>query len=274
MGCIAAPTCRAALAEATNLWPNRNDASDGICGDASHQRRKSDHNDGNAWDLTHDPRNGCDAHALVEEIRRRRDPRVKYIISNNRICGPGSRGGGWEWKSYSGSNPHRAHTHVSIKASARGDLRPWFSNRPVTVILPPAPVKPTPPSPDPLLLEEPMGATAFNVRGPDKDEDFRVTAVRIPPPERGGAIKFDDVWVSLTTAFFAQKVVVVSGGGTAPWESPNNLPVNSLITLTNGSPVAMKLDAGETTFAVVHYGPANEDEPVVDLVGLIEYSVG
>lgn len=142
MGCTPAPTCRAALTEATSRWPRRRRTSDGICGDPRHQARVSDHNAGNAWDLSHDPANGCDAHGLVEQIRQRQDRRVKYIISNRRICGPGSRGGGWNWKSYSGSNPHTQHSHVSIWPSARNDTSPWLGgvtpSQPATVQ--PAPV--------------------------------------------------------------------------------------------------------------------------------------
>lgn len=136
MGCVAAPACKAALAEATRLWPSRRKTSDGICGDPRHQARESDHNAGNAWDLSHDPAHGCDAHALVEGIRRRQDKRVKYIISNRRICGPGSSGGGWNWKPYSGGNPHSIHAHVSIWPSARNSTAPWFGG---TVQITPAP---------------------------------------------------------------------------------------------------------------------------------------
>jgi hypothetical protein len=126
MGCAPAPACRAALTEATKNWPNRRKTSDGICGDPRHQARVSDHNSGQAWDLSHDPAHGCDAHALVEGIRQRQDKRVKYIISNRRICGPGSSGGGWNWKSYSGNNPHSIHAHVSIWPSARNATGSWF----------------------------------------------------------------------------------------------------------------------------------------------------
>ena len=127
MGCVPAPTCKAALAEATALWPQRSRASDGICGDPAHQARVSDHNQGNAFDLTDDPAHGCDAHAQAEAIRQRKDPRVKYIISRKRIAGPGSRGGGWEWKPYSGANPHVKHCHVSIYATARNSTAKWFT---------------------------------------------------------------------------------------------------------------------------------------------------
>lgn len=118
-----APACRAALDQATQLFPSRSRASDGIMGDPSHQKRKSDHNQGNAFDLTHDPANGCDAHGLVEGLRQRRDPRVKYIISNARIWNPSIK---MDWRPYNGSNPHRKHAHVSILTSARGDTAPWW----------------------------------------------------------------------------------------------------------------------------------------------------
>ena len=141
MGCTPAPACRAALAEATRLWPNRRKTSDGICGDPRHQARVSDHNAGNAWDLSHDPAQGCNAHLIVERVRQRRDPRVKYIISNGRICGPGSRGGGWDWKRYTGSNPHTQHSHVSIWPSARNDTRPWIGD---AIVVPAASGAPPP----------------------------------------------------------------------------------------------------------------------------------
>lgn len=121
--CTPAPACKAALAQATALWPNRNRASDGICGDARHQARVSDHNEGNAFDLTHDPAGGCDAHRLVQGLVDRRDPRVKYVISNGRIWNPNVSP---DWRAYSGENPHTKHAHVSIHATARDDTSTWF----------------------------------------------------------------------------------------------------------------------------------------------------
>jgi hypothetical protein len=122
--CIPAPTCRAALDQATKKWPGRNRLSDGICGDARHQRRTSDHNEGNAFDLTHDPAHGLDTYMLAELMRRKPDPRVKYIISNGRIWNPSISP---EWRTYTGDNPHTKHMHVSIKSTARNQVGDWWN---------------------------------------------------------------------------------------------------------------------------------------------------
>lgn len=131
----AAPTCKAALAEATKLWPNRSRATDGILPSNAHsiQNPKSDHELGNAYDLTHDPRAGCDVGVLAEMLRQRNDGRVKYIIFARRIWTPSiSR----SWRPYTGTNPHTSHMHVSIHTSARNSTGLWFP------IAPPPPVTP------------------------------------------------------------------------------------------------------------------------------------
>ena len=125
MAVSAAPACKAALAEATRLWPKRSTASDGILPSAAHsiQNPKSDHELGNAFDLTNDPAVGCNAHDLAEAIRLRNDARVKYVISARRIWTPAiSR----TWRPYTGSNPHTSHIHVSIHATARNSTGLWF----------------------------------------------------------------------------------------------------------------------------------------------------
>ena len=106
--------------------PRRNKASDGTIGDAAHCQRNSDHNpwvrDGSigvvtALDITHDPAGGCDANTIAEAIRASRDSRVKYIIWNKRIANSAAIGGAepWQWRRYSGSNPHTRHIHISVK---------------------------------------------------------------------------------------------------------------------------------------------------------------
>ncbi|GGL35566.1 lysozyme family protein [Caulobacter rhizosphaerae] len=116
-----------ALREQINtLAPARDKASDGGVGDAAHRARSSDHNpwvvDGaygvvTARDFTHSPGTGCDAGVLAEGLRASRDPRIKYIIWNRRICASEPRDGqaAWAWRPYGGTNPHDHHVHVSVQ---------------------------------------------------------------------------------------------------------------------------------------------------------------
>lgn len=96
--------------------PNRSKVSDGTIGDTSHAARASDHNPNSngvvcALDLTHDPKNGFDAHRLAEILIVHRHPNLRYVISNRRIASPSSS---WKWVNYSGSNPHTSHVHISV----------------------------------------------------------------------------------------------------------------------------------------------------------------
>lgn len=129
MPCSPAWTCKQALTEATFFWPNRVRISDGICGDEAHQARKSDHNTGDAFDLTHDPFNGLDTYALArmlaEEVLAGREERVKYIISNGMIFS--KRLGKWAWRKYTGANKHDHHMHVSIYDWARNSRDSWWA---------------------------------------------------------------------------------------------------------------------------------------------------
>ena len=115
-------------------YPNRSKRTDGTIGDAAHRSRASDHNPHisdsgvgvvSALDITHDPANGVDTYALAEHLRLKKDARVKYVISNKRIFS--STTSPWTWRKYSGSNPHSAHMHVSVKAtkSHYDDTRAW-----------------------------------------------------------------------------------------------------------------------------------------------------
>jgi Transglycosylase SLT domain len=109
------------LAQVNQMAPSRNKASDGSIGDPRHQSHASDHNpwivDGKmgvvtARDITHDPRNGCDAQKIADSIVASRDPRVKYLIWNRQICS--SQVQPWTWRRYTGSNPHNKHIHISV----------------------------------------------------------------------------------------------------------------------------------------------------------------
>lgn len=132
-----APAAQSILDQATSLWPRRSRLSDGTIGDAAHSSRTSDHNPDSrgivhAADLTHDPGDGCDAHAMADRARQRakegKEPRLKYVISNRRIASASS---GWNWTYYSGSNPHTQHAHFSVNSgSIENSTAPWFESEP------------------------------------------------------------------------------------------------------------------------------------------------
>jgi len=147
-----APAATAALTQATLRWPRRNRASDGVCGDAAHAKRRSDHNPGKAGychavDLTHDRVNGPDGAVVAEALRAAcasgAERRATYIIFAGRIA---SASKGWRWRAYGGSNPHNSHIHVSIvdTKAACEDTRPWpgIAAPAGVTVAPPPPAKP------------------------------------------------------------------------------------------------------------------------------------
>jgi len=120
--------------------PGRDRRSDGSIGDRAHAARTSDHNPNaqgivTALDITDDPgnlaadlvydRDDFDPDVLFEHLRRRRDPRVKYLISDDRVCSSyGSQA--WQWRTYTGPNPHDRHAHISVLADKVNDISTWF----------------------------------------------------------------------------------------------------------------------------------------------------
>lgn len=111
-------------------YPNRSKASDGWIGDAAHASSASDHNPNAAGvvcalDLTHDPANGLDVHALADQLHKNRHTDLKYIISNSRICGEWT---GWAWQPYFGSNPHNKHAHFSVGRGYDGQSQAPYDN--------------------------------------------------------------------------------------------------------------------------------------------------
>ena len=115
------PAALAVLRQATALWPKRKKASDGLLPSAAHisQSPNSDHNTGHAVDLTHDPINGVDCRVIYSELKK--DKRVKYLIFRGRIWSR-SRGE----NTYTGSNPHNQHLHISILEQFEKDTSDWF----------------------------------------------------------------------------------------------------------------------------------------------------
>ena len=109
----------------------------GTIGDTSHEST-SDHSPHNfpgwgndivtAADWPHAPTLGLDAGAVAEALRLSRDARIKYVIFNRRMFSSYYSGTtpGWTWRTYTGSDPHNTHGHLSVVGDARADAeQPW-----------------------------------------------------------------------------------------------------------------------------------------------------
>ena len=133
--------------EVNTRFPQRDKSSDGTVGDPAHAARVSDHNPNQAGvvrardideDLGRDITGaGWDMPRLVAHLRQLAiggDARLNgggYIIYEGRICG-GSKG--WDWRPYTGSNPHDKHAHISFSknAAAYDSRAPWGIAKPFT----------------------------------------------------------------------------------------------------------------------------------------------
>jgi hypothetical protein len=126
----ATPSAIAVLRQATAIWPKRAKASDGLLPSKAHvhQNPNSDHNSGFAVDLTHDPEKGVYCQVIYTQLQK--DPRVKYLIFKGRIWSKekGER-------TYTGSNPHNKHLHISIKEDCGNDVSSWFPWMPAPTTL-------------------------------------------------------------------------------------------------------------------------------------------
>lgn len=121
-----APAIVQLRSDANTAWPKRDKSTDGTWGDTSHQGRKSDHNTGDAIDVT-DDRSGAAGNVIAAYAIR--DPRVKYVIWNRRIYDT-RQGGGWRPYSKWKKMPHDHHVHISVKQAARADTSAWAWTQP------------------------------------------------------------------------------------------------------------------------------------------------
>jgi hypothetical protein len=121
--------------------PATPDSAWGLIGDALHDP-ESDHSphDFPGWgndivtaaDFPNAPALGLDAFRVLDDIRRSRDPRLKYAISNDQICSSyaTSSRAAWTWGPYNPNSPNRdrhyTHGHLSVVGDARADgQQPW-----------------------------------------------------------------------------------------------------------------------------------------------------
>lgn len=191
----------AILREQVNAkWPNRSKANDGWLGDSAHQARKSDHNPNShgvvkALDITHDPAHGLDAGKLAQELIDSRDPRIKYVISNRRICASYATGGvgAWTWRPYHGANAHEKHVHVSVA----DDPKKYDNGSAWSAVTPrqPAPSQAPQPVPTPTPAGKPPEPVASWMSWILLDEG---QVFRSDPHEGGGAVKMGITFESFT----------------------------------------------------------------------------
>jgi hypothetical protein len=141
MSYFLAPALVKLRAEVDKRFPNRDKASDGWIGDASHQAAKSDHNP--CWscsgrangivravdiDISPDGRPNVDLRRRLLKVVVG-DPRVWYVISNGIIY---SRTYNWVPRRYTGANGHWEHVHVSLNGAngvnpdGNFDTSDWF----------------------------------------------------------------------------------------------------------------------------------------------------
>lgn len=173
------------------IAPGRSKAADGWIGDAAHAARASDHNADpggvvRALDLTHDPKNGFDSWAFAEMLRQKRDSRIKYIISNDRIVSGNAGPSPWVWRAYNPNQPNRNkhihHVHISVvPKTASGDpgddprswdiAGPWKAEdtRPAPVVKPLL-RRGSPYTADVTALQRKLGLTVDGIFGPKTEQ--------------------------------------------------------------------------------------------------------
>ncbi len=161
-----APAIQQLRTDVNTAWPRRNKEWDGTWGDTAHKARKSDHNTGDAIDVTNDHATGVDGDTIAAYAIR--DPRVKYVIWNRRIYTADNPG----WRPYSHwkNMPHDHHVHVSVKEAGRADTSPW----PWMMQGPPPPISP-------------MGETKFEDSDPAVIEAAEIATARADAAEKKAA---------------------------------------------------------------------------------------
>lgn len=111
----------------------------GTVGDLAHQSGTSDHNPVVysalgatpvvcACDFPHAPALGLNGSTFTEALRVSRDSRIGYVIFNGRIFSGHAVDGtpAFIWRTYTGSDQHRDHWHVSsVHTVVADDIRTW-----------------------------------------------------------------------------------------------------------------------------------------------------
>ena len=238
--------CYASVAlvdEINKRFTDRDRASDGTIGDAAHATRTSDHN---PWVILDEvgivrardvDKDGVDAAGLTEYLRQLGadgDNRLYpggYVIFNRRITTPDFSG----WKTYTGSNPHTAHFHVSFSTAAAGfdSTRPW-GIWPTTAAVAKSAVRPVPAPLPPQLEDDLMAAIPLRL------DAARTFTEAIGAEAGAGSMVASRAWVTFGSTYGGttwKRVTALSNTGVvlASWSD---------VRTTNNTNVAQELPAG------------------------------
>lgn len=162
-----------------------------------------------AADFPHAPALGLDSRKVLDDIRRSKDPRVKYGISMGQMYSSyGVTKNGvyippFTWRDYSGSDGHFTHGHLSVVGDSRADgTQPW-----ATIGAPAAAGA--------REDEDDMGASF----GPIEIKTEGVTSLNIPPVQAGAADP-RPAWLNLHNdtmdgehAYYALRIWISKGNG-------------------------------------------------------------
>jgi hypothetical protein len=166
VACKCAPALLTARNELNAVWPLRDKASDGCCGDAAHAARKSDHNPNiegyaRAYDYDEDVTEGLGDRELTGMgLILLGDKRTKYLIYEAQLLYPDGT-----VKPYTGVNAHRQHLHHSIHDWAVLDTRPWGIARAFKPAAAPPEDDDMPPAP--AVVRDSNGIRWWFIRGVD-----------------------------------------------------------------------------------------------------------
>lgn len=131
------PALNALLDLIENQWPDGNSNLDGTVASKGHDQNNptSDHRPSpytdtqnavvravDAWFATKN-----DGDLFGEYLRELEDPRIRYVIWQARIFTSYPLIGkpAYQWRPYSGVNPHTKHMHVSVDRAHDNDVRPF-----------------------------------------------------------------------------------------------------------------------------------------------------
>lgn len=240
----------------------------GLVGDPAHDST-SDHapHDFPGWgndivtaaDFPNRPDLGLDARRVLDDIRRSKDPRVKYGISNGQIFSsyPVKGYDAWMWRPYNPRNgdKHFTHGHLSVVGDARADAtRPW-----ATIGAPKAAA---------TKDEDDMGASF----GPIEIKTSGFTSLNIPPVEKGAAdprpawfnvgnetsgtryglriwtSKGDQVWAPLAGIVISdQGLIAINSGERYSWQLPAGTAIISVLRVAVDPATGAPKPPGEGT---------------------------